>query len=78
MDVDGSQMTVTIEKSGYGTYQVEYYDDGASACGKDAFGEPRYAGRFNTIGRPSGSTLLLSEIEMECVGLSDFTPLVTI
>lgn len=45
LDVDGSTQTLRIWLAD-GAYQAEWYDDGASVCGRDSTGTPLYAGTF--------------------------------
>ncbi len=60
IDIDGSNQTLDITLEADGSYSFALFDDGASACGLDASGNPLYAFNGNGNGTATGLTLTAS------------------
>lgn len=59
IDVDDSYQTLVIQPRGKqsGSYNISYFDDGASVCGVDADGDPLYPGMGRGKGTANGTSL---------------------
>jgi predicted amidohydrolase YtcJ len=63
---DGSRMTLQIARRGV-AYHVVLVDEGATSCGLDAGGEPRFAAQVDATGTVNGNVLSTAVSSVKCL-----------
>ena len=72
LDLDGSNLQLSIGGGAGNSYHLFYFDDGASVCGLDTGGDPLYPANAKGVGTATGDVLSVT-FAVKCLAMPSYS-----